>query len=230
MAGTIIADYIRTDANKLSLNVGNTTFATINAGGFYSNTGVQIISAVGTINAASITSGTVGTLQLADNAVTSTKIASIANTVVTTSLGYTPVNPTYAQLNRLGTFSINADGFTAITFEEMPVASGISYSGANITFSRTGIYLITAGFRFGTGGDIWTACRLYGDGATKGYGYGTGNAVNDAGPVSWQFLANITNTTTTYQIQVGRLGGGLNSADPVIGDAASFAATISKVA
>jgi hypothetical protein len=227
MAGTIIADYIRTDANKLSLNVGNTTFATINAGGFYSNTGTQIINQNGLVTLAD---GQITTAKIADAAITSSKIANISSSVVTTSLGYTPVNPTYAQLNRLGTFTINADGFTAITFEEMPVASGISYSGANITFSRTGIYLITAGFRFGTGGDIWTACRLYGDSATKGYGYGTGNPTNDPGPVSWQFLANITNTAVTYQIQVGRLGGTLNAADPVITDAASFAATLTKVA
>lgn len=74
MAGTIICDYIRTDANKLSLNVGNTTFATINAGGFYSNTGVQIISAAGTINATSIASGTIGTTQLASNLITEPKM------------------------------------------------------------------------------------------------------------------------------------------------------------
>ncbi len=59
MAGTIIADYIRTDANQLSLNVGNTTFATINAMGFLSNTGVQIISPTGAINAASIAAGSI---------------------------------------------------------------------------------------------------------------------------------------------------------------------------
>jgi hypothetical protein len=59
MAGTIIADFIRTDANQLSLNVGNTIFATINAMGFLSNTGVQIISPTGTINAASIAAGSI---------------------------------------------------------------------------------------------------------------------------------------------------------------------------
>jgi hypothetical protein len=59
LAGTIIADFIRTDANQLSLNVGNTTFATINASGFFSNTGTQIIAANGRINAASIASGSI---------------------------------------------------------------------------------------------------------------------------------------------------------------------------
>jgi hypothetical protein len=82
MAGTIIADFIRTDANRLSLNVGNTTFATINASGFFSNTGIQLIAANGTIAtsalsgtiATSALSGTIATSQLADSAITKAKI------------------------------------------------------------------------------------------------------------------------------------------------------------
>jgi len=73
MAGTIIADFIRTDASRLSLNVGNTTFATINASGFFSNTGTQIIAANGTV-ATSALSGTIATSQLADSAVTRAKL------------------------------------------------------------------------------------------------------------------------------------------------------------
>jgi hypothetical protein len=91
MAGTIIADFIRTDANQLSLNVGNTTFATINAGGFYSNTGTRIIAANGTVSTSAL-SGTISTAQIANSAVTSDKISSIANTTITTGLGYTPAN------------------------------------------------------------------------------------------------------------------------------------------
>jgi hypothetical protein len=73
MAGTIIADFIRTDANRLSLNVGNTTFATINASGFFSNTGTQLIAANGTV-ATSGLSGTIATSQIADSAITVPKI------------------------------------------------------------------------------------------------------------------------------------------------------------
>jgi len=73
MAGTIIADFIRTDANKLSLNVGNTTFATINSSGFFSNTGTQLIAANGTV-ATSGLSGTIATSQIADSAITVPKI------------------------------------------------------------------------------------------------------------------------------------------------------------
>lgn len=51
MAGTIIADYIRADANKISLNVGNTVIASINASGILSNTGTVLISPSGTFDA-----------------------------------------------------------------------------------------------------------------------------------------------------------------------------------
>jgi len=71
LAGTIIADFIRTDANQLSLNVGNTTFATINASGFFSNTGTQLIAANGKISGASLVSGSV----------TNAAFATAANTI-----------------------------------------------------------------------------------------------------------------------------------------------------
>ena len=76
MAGTIIADFIRTDANRLSLNVGNTTFATINASGFFSNTGTQLIAANGKISGASLVSGSI----------TSAAFATAANTIPRSSM------------------------------------------------------------------------------------------------------------------------------------------------
>jgi hypothetical protein len=81
MAGTIIADFIRTDANRLSLNVGNTTFATINSSGFFSNTGTQLIAANGAISGASVIAGSIPTGAIADNAITSAKISTAANTI-----------------------------------------------------------------------------------------------------------------------------------------------------
>jgi len=74
MAGTIIADFIRTDANQLSLNVGNTTFATINASGFFSNTGTQLIAANGRISGASVITSSIPTAAIADSAITRVKL------------------------------------------------------------------------------------------------------------------------------------------------------------
>jgi hypothetical protein len=82
LAGTIIADYIRTDANQLSLNVGNTTFATINAMGFLSNTGVQIISPTGTVNGASIAANTIVANSLASTLDLSSKTVTLPTTTV----------------------------------------------------------------------------------------------------------------------------------------------------
>jgi hypothetical protein len=69
MAGTIICDYIRTDANKLSLNVGNTTFATINAMGLLSNTGVQIINQNGQLQSGAIQDGVITQSKIASDVV-----------------------------------------------------------------------------------------------------------------------------------------------------------------
>ena len=74
LAGTIIADFIRTDANQLSLNVGNTTFATINASGFFSNTGTQLIAANGKISGASVIASSIPGTAFATAAIPSTKI------------------------------------------------------------------------------------------------------------------------------------------------------------
>jgi hypothetical protein len=117
MAGTIIADFIRTDANRLSLNVGNTTFATINAGGFYSNTGTQLIAANGAISGASLVSGsipgsaistaantiprsamTVGSvLQVTSNTIYSTQSMSITTSGTLVASGFVlPITPSSA--------------------------------------------------------------------------------------------------------------------------------------
>ena len=75
LAGTIIADFIRTDANQLSLNVGNTTFATINASGFFSNTGVQIINQNGQVNGSSILSSSIPIASLGSGTILKTNMA-----------------------------------------------------------------------------------------------------------------------------------------------------------
>ena len=108
MAGTIIADFIRTDANKLSLNVGNTTFATINAGGLYSNTGVQIINQNGGFAA-----NTIGTTQLQDTTITQAKLAS----------GVTSTGPLFHATSDALTFG-------SASFTKMPFAGEV-YDTAN---------------------------------------------------------------------------------------------------
>jgi hypothetical protein len=111
MAGTIIADYIRTDANKLSLNVGNTVVASINASGILSNTGSVLIAPngaivadniqTGNLNASLLTTGTLpkarlpsgSVLQIVQTTVTpggGTAVSSTAGSTTVMSLAITP--------------------------------------------------------------------------------------------------------------------------------------------
>jgi hypothetical protein len=108
MAGTIIADYIRTDANKLSLNVGNTTFATINATGFYSNTGVQIIDQNGVVT---LFDGQVTTSKIANTSITTSKIAN--NSIVVGKIDSTAIVGTVSQSGGLVTGSVIEKGTNA---------------------------------------------------------------------------------------------------------------------
>ena len=61
MAGTIIADYIRSDANQITLQAGNTAIASINALGILSNTGSVLIATNGGVVANNITTGRIVT-------------------------------------------------------------------------------------------------------------------------------------------------------------------------
>jgi hypothetical protein len=135
MAGTIICDYIRTDANQLSLNVGNTTFATINASGFFSNTGTQLIAANGKISGASLVSGSI----------TSAAFATAANTIPRSSMTSGAV---------LQVVSVYTNGGYTSTTSTSYVATTLS---ASITpTSSASKFLI-----FFTGGVYATAQSLY---------------------------------------------------------------------
>lgn len=117
MAGTIVADFIRTDANQLSLNVGNTTFATINASGFFSNTGTQLIAANGKISAASLIS-TVPKTVMAQSSMPSNTICQIVRNTDSTVrsqtsnntgqlAGSVTITPIYSNSLIIGNFNIS---------------------------------------------------------------------------------------------------------------------------
>ena len=133
MAGTIICDFIRTDANQLSLNVGNTTFATINAGGFYSNTGVQIISPTGAINAASIAAGSIPVGKLGAASVSRTNMYSgaVLQAVQNTSTtSVTNNGGTYASTGVLATITPTSTSSRIYVVANLNVR--LSSNGGNI--------------------------------------------------------------------------------------------------
>jgi hypothetical protein len=117
MAGTIIADYIRADANKLSLNVGNTTIATINAMGLLSNTNNVIIAADGSFNANSVTTGTISKTIMAQTSMPSNTICQIVRALDSTvrsqtanntpqAAGSVTITPKYSNSMIIGLFNI----------------------------------------------------------------------------------------------------------------------------
>jgi len=185
MAGTIIADFIRTDANKLSLNVGNTTFATINASGFFSNTGSQLIAANGTLpglTTANLT-GTISTSQVADSAITRAKMGfALANT-----------------RNTQAVVSISTGTPTAI---------------ASVTITTTGKPVILSGnMDFNPNEDVtWHWYAFYRDGSQVGGAYindaSNGGSANV--PVALSYLDTPAAGTYTYSIRcwVGAGSGG----------------------
>jgi len=89
MAGKLVVDTIDTDNAFITLNVQQSQIATMNVSGIYSNTGVKMIGANGTVSNTAIT-GLVTASQIANVAntqitgnITAAQITSVANTQIT---------------------------------------------------------------------------------------------------------------------------------------------------
>lgn len=126
----------------------------------------------------------------------------------------------YAQLHGDGqTFS--GVGWTPATWSSTPLAHGISASGTDLTFSETGVYRVTLSYRNGVGSDVWTAAGLFGDGALKGISAGYGNTANSVELFTTSFLANVDNTTATYNLSLARRNSALQviNTTPILGEA-----------
>ena len=137
MAGTIIADYIRTDANKLSLNVGNTVVASINASGILSNTGSVIIAPDGAINANNITTGTFSTAQFANGSITVPKLgySTVIQTVGNYSGAVTIATGTPTDIVSLSITTQKANSYIFVNF------SGDCNANDNGAWKYVGIYV-----------------------------------------------------------------------------------------
>jgi hypothetical protein len=197
MAGTIIADFIRTDASRLSLNVGNTTFATINASGFLSNTGTTIIAANGQISGASIISSSLPGTAFATAAIPSTKIGTGAVLQVKT---------VYKQ----DTFTSTSSSYVDVT--------GLSVS---ITpTSATSNILVLGAVTYGASSDVGFI-RLVRNSTAIQVGTGVGNRLSataqmrnstdsaDGDSAAIAFLDSPSSTSAvTYKVQIASAPGG----------------------
>ena len=198
MAGTIIADFIRTDANKLSLNVGNTTFATINSMGILSNTGSVIINASGQVSNTVIT-GTMTQAQIGTN---------VAAT-----------GPVFFA-NRSSSQSISSSTYTRINFQTEQFDIGSCYDNATnyrFTPNVAGYYWLGSAIAVGAPNNRYTA-YLYRNGSVYMSGMDMiGNGTNSQG-CGFSGIIYANGTTDYFEIYVQ----GNNSAT-VDGSAAPFA-------
>lgn len=114
-------------------------------------------------------------------------------------------------------------GFSNIQYNVLVHSRYMTHTdGVNMFFQRAGKYLITTGWRFGGGGDVWTGVRLIDAGVQRGIGYGTGQInSNDPGPCLIQFIADIPSgrLNVAMQMQFGRLGSTMSIATPSGGSA-----------
>ena len=204
MAGTIIADYIRADANQLSLNVGNTTFATINASGFFSNTGTQIIAANGRISAASIIANTIPGTALVQTANTIPRSAMTTGAV----LQVIQANTTTAQVFNSGSLNqtlwYDISGLS-VTITPISATSKILVQAAVSCAGSTDAYNVNLKLVRGST-DV---------GVSNSYGNGFFGTASMRSHTTYQITTlpimhlDSPNTTssTTYKVQMNNAGG-----------------------
>jgi hypothetical protein len=128
MAGKIIADIIEAPYDRISLNVGNTTVATMNASGLYTSTGNLVITQASQI----------ATTAIANSAVTQAKLAS--NVVGT--------GPTFSAIANAGT-SLGPNTSTKVNFQSEQWDTNNSYdtSTSRFTPNVAGYYQISSSIR-----------------------------------------------------------------------------------
>jgi hypothetical protein len=151
------------------------------------------------------------------------------NTDNTLSSSLSEIVPAYAQFNKIAAQSFGT-GFTTIALDETFVNKNIQLIGNNIKFSLPGVYKIDVGMRFGSATDAWTGSRLFNStSGIVGISYGTGNVASDPGPVTFNFLANVTNASLEYSLQIYRNGGSWSQTTPDTSAGRAIVATIHKV-
>lgn len=136
----------------------------------------------------------------------------------------------YAQINKT-TLQAFGSGFMTIQLNEILFARNIQLVGNLVRFTYPGVYRVTAGMRFANdAGDSWTGLSLYNATAGRvGVSYGTGNVSGDPGPVEFSFLANVTNVSVDYALQLYRAGSVMTQLTPVADAGKAIAATFERL-
>jgi hypothetical protein len=180
MAGKIIADIIEAPAGRISLNVGNTVVASINASGLYTSTGNLLITQAGTVEQAALFSGFKNGITEADQwRLTTTKTSITSSTIVD------------ANWERVDTYGFDKIG------------TGMSESSGVFTFPSTGYWLVLCQIYYRATGGTNAFIEAYLQTTTNNSTYDNistiidgGQASNDYGGLYGSFIFDVTSTTT----------------------------------
>ena len=172
MAGKIIVDTIDTDNAFITLNVQQSLIATMNVSGIFSNTGVKMIGANGTVSNTAIT-----------GLVTASQIATVANTQITGNITSSQItsNPTlYGNVSVTGVIGVG--GATPST------------SGSGITFPATQVASSNANTLDDYEEGTWTPSLSYVTPGTASFTYSTqsGAYVKVGNIVTIRFMVRLT--------------------------------------
>jgi len=118
MAGKLIVDTIDTDNAFITLNVQQSTIATLNVSGIYSNTGIKMVGADGSL-------GNVNNTSITGNIISS-QITSVANTQITGNIISSQISP-----------NLTLNGNTTVTsYVEAVVAIGTVTTSSTIVLTN----------------------------------------------------------------------------------------------
>ena len=201
MAGKIIIDTIDTDNAFITLNVQQSLIATMNVSGIYSNTGVKMIGANGTISNTAIT-GNITSSQITSNP------TFYGNVSVTGAIGVGGATPTSngSGITFPATQSASSDANTLDDYEEgtwtpnqgpgLTVVGAFSSSG---TYTKIGrVVTVNANYRPATtvavaGGGVAMSTNL----PFTGVRNETGVVTNDAQSVTSGLIINNASSLST---------------------------------
>ena len=118
MAGKLIVDTIDTDNSFITLNVQQSIIATMNVSGIYSNTGIKMVGADGSVGGVSNTAIT--------GNIISSQITSVANTQITGNIISSQISP-----------NLTLNGNTTVTsYVEAVVAIGTVTTASTISLAN----------------------------------------------------------------------------------------------
>ena len=201
MAGKLIVDTIDTDNAFITLNVQQSLIATMNVSGIYSNTGVQMIGANGTVSNTAIT-----------GLVTASQIATVANTQITGNLTATTSTNlsggganTVVYQSAAGTTAYLTNGTTG-QFLAANTSGAPTWGTPGGGFSQAQVFTSSGSFTVPSSGKFKVTIIGGGSGGTRGDGTHTAGGAGGGGSVVKWFTGATSGATANVTIGSGGAG------------------------